>query len=171
MAWIESHQSLTRHPKMLRLATRVRVCPAQAIGHLHFLSWRAVDYAPDGDLSRYAAQELAAACEWNGDPDLWLAALHESGWIDPDGRLHNWDSYGGRLCRKRENNRVRQERWRQRRRENAPPDDVTRGVTEDATVADLAISPIARSGPGSPPALGVVEFMIELNLRRLRHIK
>ncbi len=108
---------------MLRLAARVRACGPQVIGHLHYLWWWALDYAPDGDLSRFAAQEIAAAAEWNGDPDLWLAALGETGWIDPDGHLHNWHDYAGKLAeaRARDRERKRVERIRARAQDRSPP--------------------------------------------------
>src|SRR5262245_42362945 len=125
MAWIESHQSLGRHPKMLRLAARVRACGPQVIGHLHYLWWWALDYAPDGDVSRFAAQEIAAASEWNGDPDLWLAALGETGWIDPDGHLHDWTDYAGKLAESRARDRERKRSARSRARfEGIPPPSV-----------------------------------------------
>ncbi len=48
---------------------------------------------PSGALSRSAAQEVpAAASERKGDPDLWLAALKQTGWVD-DARA------SARLCR------------------------------------------------------------------------
>jgi hypothetical protein len=102
MAWIESHQQLGRHPKMVRLAARVRACRPQVIGHLHYLWWWAVDFAPSGDLSAFAADEIAAASEWNGDANLWLAALKEIGWIDDTGHLHDWFDYAGKLIERRE---------------------------------------------------------------------
>jgi len=49
MAWIESHQSLGRHPKMVRLSARVGVCRPQVIRHLQYLWWWTLDYAPDGN--------------------------------------------------------------------------------------------------------------------------
>jgi len=117
MAWIESHQSLGRHPKMLRLATRVRVCRPQVIGHLQYLWWWTLDYAPDGNLSPFSAQELAAASEWNGDPDLWLAALKETGWINEDGHLHDWQDYAGKLVQERTQAKERMRTFRERQRE------------------------------------------------------
>jgi len=40
-----------------------------AVGLLHCLWWWCIDYATDGDLSRYDAEDIAIACEWEGDPD------------------------------------------------------------------------------------------------------
>ena len=100
MAWIESHQELRRHPKTRRVMRTLGVPVAQAIGHLHCLWWWAMDYAQDGDLSRYVNGDIADAAEWTGDPEQFVMALVEAGFIDQsdDGmRLHDWDDYAGRL--------------------------------------------------------------------------
>jgi hypothetical protein len=112
---------------MLRLAARVRACGPQVIGHLHYLWWWALDYAPNGDVSRFAAQEIAAASEWNGDPDLWLAALGETGWIDATGHLHDWTNHGGKVVRERQAAAERMRRHRERARKEvageSPPSE------------------------------------------------
>ena len=123
MAWIQSHQSLARHPKMLRLASLAGINAAQAIGHLHYLWWWTLEYAPDGDLSRFDAHEIAVASEWLGDPNQWLAALRDCGWIDPDGHVHDWDDYAGKLAkdRARERERKRAEREKARKEGSQSP--------------------------------------------------
>ena len=125
MAWIQSHQSLARHPKMLRLAARVGVSAPQVVGHLHYLWWWTLEYAPDGDLSRFSPHEIAVASEWSGDPNLWSVALRETGWLDPDGHLHDWDDYSGKLAqeRARERERKRAERARAKVETRSPPPD------------------------------------------------
>ena len=120
MAWIESHQALGRHPKVARLAARVRACRPQVIGHLHYLWWWALDFAPSGDLSAFSSEEIAAGSEWNGDADLWLAALKECRWIDDDSCLHDWDEYAGRLIKERERDKERKRV--QRMSAGCPPD-------------------------------------------------
>lgn len=136
MAWIESHQSLGGHLKLRRLARTLRVHGAQAIGHLHYLWWWALDGAPTGDLSGLTHEEIAELAEWPGDPDAFVAALKACGWLDPNGHLHDWEEYGGRLTRKREANRERQCHWRQRQRDGpAPEKGVTRYVTPPSRVS------------------------------------
>lgn len=97
MAWIESHQSLGGHLKLRRLARILRIHRAQAIGHLHLLWWWALDGAPTGDLSGLTPEEIAELAEWPGDANAFVSALKACGWIDPDGRLHDWADYTGRL--------------------------------------------------------------------------
>ena len=103
MAWIESHQSLQRHPKVIRLKTRLEIPKTQAIGLLHCLWWWAMDYAPSGDLSAFTPLEISEAAEWTGDPEAFLRALKVCSLVDKDNRIHDWMEYAGRLILRREN--------------------------------------------------------------------
>lgn len=110
--WIESHQSLRKHPKTLRAARALGVCEVHLIGHLHCLWWWAMDYAPDGDLSSYTDTDIAAAAEWDGDAAQFVAALRDAAKIgDRPGflemredrlHIHDWWEYGGKLIAKRD---------------------------------------------------------------------
>lgn len=80
-----------------------------------------MDYAPTGDLSGFSSQEIAAASEWKGEPDLWLAALNECRWIDPNGTLHDWEEYAGRLIEAREADRKRKRDSRSKAKSEAGP--------------------------------------------------
>ena len=106
MAWIESHQELARHPKTRRLARTLSCSLPQAVGHLQFLWWWALDYAPDGDLSAFTDEDIAEAVMWEGDADM-CAALTSAGFLDDDRRIHNWADYTGRLVTMRASNRDR----------------------------------------------------------------
>jgi hypothetical protein len=107
-AWIKSYQSLRDHPKTRKLARRVGGTP-QAIGHLHCLWWWALDYAPDGDLSKHDVEDLAIACEWDGDPAEIIGHLTACGFLDNGAGLHihDWWEYGESLIQQREVNRAR----------------------------------------------------------------
>ena len=107
MAWIESHQTLGTHLKLRRLARALGISRAQAIGHLHYLWWWAVDNAPTGDLSTLTAAEIAEVAEWADSEDVFVAALRQCRWLDPDGFLHDWEDYAGRLIAEREADRER----------------------------------------------------------------
>ncbi|MDI3298358.1 MAG: hypothetical protein QJR08_04220 [Bacillota bacterium] len=117
MAWIESHQELRKHPKTIKLAKLLGITTAEALGRLHMLWWWAVDYAPDGDLTRFDPVDIAIGMEWEGDPDQLIQALLECGHGDhagflertADGRLliHDWDDYAGRLIERRAKNAER----------------------------------------------------------------
>lgn len=111
MAWIESHQTLGSHPKTRKLAHLLKVSKPAAIGHLHCLWWWAVDYAEDGDLSRFDALDIAIGAEWEGDEELFAEALVTAGFLDLDDaggyQIHDWDDYAGKLIERRKANAER----------------------------------------------------------------
>jgi hypothetical protein len=102
MAYLQSHQELATHPKTRKASRRLGVSIPTMIGHLHLLWYWALDHAPEGDLSRFDPDDLADAAEWEGDPDEFVKTLmgcgpgDSSGFLDPDGKLHDWDEYGGK---------------------------------------------------------------------------
>lgn len=118
MAWIESHQSLQRHPKTIRAATMLGIRPVHLIGHLHCLWWWALDYAdPKGCLgANVSAKMVTRAADYPvRSADKFLNALktcggNSSGFIEEkDGLLylHNWWDYAGKLIVKRQADRER----------------------------------------------------------------
>lgn len=144
MAWIESHQELGRHPKTRALARILGVSRVTAVGHLQFLWWWALDYAQDGDLSRYSAEDIADGCDWEGNAAELIDGLEQAGFIDRDGdgmRLHDWNDYAGRLIEKREANAQRTRQWRERTTQRTHTERITNAhathnerATYDATV-------------------------------------
>ena len=77
----------------------------------------ALDNAPDGDLSALPPRQLAEICQFNARRAGELAAaLRTSGFVDADGRLHDWGDYTGRLIDQRAANRERQRQRRARLR-------------------------------------------------------
>ena len=103
-AWIKSYQALRQHPKTRKLARRLGVRLPEAVGILHCLWWWCIDYASDGDLTKHDAEDIALACEWEGDPKDIIEHLTSCGFIDnSDGlHVHDWDEYGGALVAARE---------------------------------------------------------------------
>ena len=106
MAWIESNQELGRHPKMKKLARLLSISWPEAVGYLHYLWWWALDFAQDGDLSKYDANDISDAVLWKRDPEELYNALIEAGFIDKmeDGSLviHDWYDYAGKLIEQRQ---------------------------------------------------------------------
>ena len=115
--WIRFDTTLTRHPKVIRLATQLGVPRHQAIGILCELWSFAVNYAEDGDLSQFSDAEISYALEQNGNT---LKALVSAGFIEEDdsgGRhLHDWHEYQGALIHQRLRNKEKQKRYRERNR-------------------------------------------------------
>lgn len=153
MAWIESHQSLLNHPKTRKLSRTLGIQRVYVIGHLHCLWWWCMEYADDGLLGRFDNDVIADACEWIGDPDEFVNALCEAGFLDrlgPGYAVHDWDDYAGKLIQKR---RANTERMRvARAANNEPPSnkeepralhvqrtDVAHTHTCEATVPNLTV--------------------------------
>lgn len=118
MTWIESHQELREHPKTKRCARLLGIGTPQMVGHLQFLWWWCLDYAEDGDLSRYDAFDIADAAGWEGDASEFVDALMNCGpgdgygFLNTDLAVHDWNEYAGRLLEQRQFNRERQTRRR-----------------------------------------------------------
>ena len=110
MAWIEFHQSLISHPKTKRLARRLGLPIPAIVGHMAcFWCW-CLEYAQDGNLSRYDAEELADAAMYQGeDSEGFVAALIDAGFLEKvDGlQVHDWHDYAGRLVERRAANAKR----------------------------------------------------------------
>ena len=109
MSWLEAHQSLRDHPKRDRLcellfvgAVPDDVAELASIGVLLNLWWWAIDYARDGDLSKFSDRQIAKGCGYAGDPVLLVQSLTAAGFIDKKPRrIHDWEEYGGTLIAKK----------------------------------------------------------------------
>lgn len=115
MAWIKSEQALASHPKVHLLAKDLGISVPQAVGHLHLLWWWALDYADDGDLTRYR-DFIPSASQWVGDEDLLIKGLIKHNWLDEvEGKLviHDWLDYTGALIETREKDAERKRKYRQ----------------------------------------------------------
>jgi hypothetical protein len=102
MAWIKLHQTLINHPKLYKLSDLLGIEVHSACGILIFLwSW-ALDYADDGDLSKYSEKQLYDAVRSNSEaaPDL-LKNLQEAGFVDENLKIHDWLDYAGEFLRGR----------------------------------------------------------------------
>lgn len=119
MAWIEVHQSLINHRKIILLADLLDIQEAHVGGHLIWFWLWCLDNAPSGLLDGITPRMIARAAQWNGDPEVFIDALTESGFLDDvDGQLeiHDWDLYAGRLIEKREDNAKRMKEARARKK-------------------------------------------------------
>ena len=148
MAWIESHQELGRHPKTKRLARTLGVSLPQAVGHLQYFWWWALDFAPDGDLSAFDADELADAALWDGEPGVFLQALEKAGFVDKKQArtyIHDWDDYAGRLVEQREaakgKTRARVQKYRAKKKAENGDGHVTRYGNAPVTLCNAPTVP------------------------------
>lgn len=140
MAWIESHQSLPGHPKTKRCARKLKVSIPTMVGLLHLLWYWAMDYAPDGDLTKFEPDDIADAMQWEGDADQLLSVLTDARFIDQDNGhllIHDWFNYAGRLIEKREQNTQRKRKSREKAKQS---DDRHAFVTRDTTVTNEGVT-------------------------------
>ena len=117
MAWIESHTTIRNHPKTKKLAKKLGVTRAEAVGYMHFLWWWALDYAESGELGDISPEDFAETIDWSGDPQLVVDAFVEAKLIDVSPRkgtmsIHDWHVFAGRLIDQRDKNRKRAQKAR-----------------------------------------------------------
>ncbi len=141
LAWIEVHQTLPNHRKTLAAAAILDISPVQMIGHLICLWLWALDNAPDGVMytSRNALRNkmVATVSQWDGDPDAFVDALVESGFLDERDdalEVHDWYDYAGKLMETRKANRERQRRYRESKKQQEANVERNANVTRDVTV-------------------------------------
>ncbi len=91
MAWIKSHQNLSNHPKVLKLCNRTNKNKAEIIGYLHLFWWWVLDYAEDGDLSKFKNVLIIEG--------LKIQDLKDCGFIDNDEKVHDWIDFAGEFLR------------------------------------------------------------------------
>jgi hypothetical protein len=152
--WIESHQELRDHPKVKRCARTLGISVVQLVGHLHFLWWRALDYAQDGNLGGYDDADIADWAGWEGDPDEFMQALYHcgvggrAGFIEWRGEtesfwLHDWYEYAGKLIEERKR-RAAHARDVRASKEKAPKDspDTSGGREGNVTVTSGSHDPL-----------------------------
>ena len=163
MAWIELHQSLTTHKKTRRLARKLGLgVPEgipQTIGHLCLFWLWCVDGTEDGSLIGLDAQDIADAAGWTGEPDTFLDAMTEAGFIEKkaDGQLeiHDWNDYIGKLIKSREESRekerLRKQKYRQQRKTEPAEDYSFELDTEDMDQGWLAVVKAYESNIGLLP--------------------
>lgn len=77
---------------------------ASTVGHLELLWHFTAKQAPAGDVGRWADDEIAEACDWDGDPAAFVDALVAARWLDPcpTHRLivHDWHEHADDALRK-----------------------------------------------------------------------
>ena len=97
MAWIEYHTALRDHWKISRLADKLKTHYTEALGLVSCLWLWAAENAQDGHLKQFTDEEVARAARWTGAVNGFRQYLLDCELVDPDGRLHRWESYGLRM--------------------------------------------------------------------------
>ena len=105
LPWIKIASSLPDHPKsdLLEAATGI----PRAWSHVVELWLWVSRVQADGDLSKLPAATIARRSGVSTDPDAWVQALKDCGFLDADGIVHDWWEYQGEHMRKRERDKAR----------------------------------------------------------------
>lgn len=102
-------RSVIDHPKFNRLKLLLKCNRASALGYLECLWHFTARFTPQGDVGRFADEDIEAWVEWDGDEGALIAALVKSRWLDAsdDHRLivHDWHQHADstvhvELCKK-----------------------------------------------------------------------
>lgn len=145
--WLELHQEMPRHKKLLVLARLLKVDRRYAVGIMIDLwTWSLDNADSDGNLSGMTADDIEMALDWPAKKsgELIAALLKAKLLEDRDGTyaLHDWADYTGKLSErreiKREQDRKRQEKRRQKKCDTGEKKSVTNEechapVTRDVT--------------------------------------
>ncbi len=68
--------------KFKKLQRRLGVSAVVVAGTLEFLWIATQKNAKRGDIGQFSNEEIAIECGWEGDPDAFIEALIDCGWLD-----------------------------------------------------------------------------------------
>jgi DnaD/phage-associated family protein len=108
--WIELHETLPGHKKIIEVSDTLGLPDTQVIGMMVCLWTWALRNRPDGMLSDHDWRVLERNALWTGEPRGFFDALVNAHFIDrlEEGfYLHDWMDYAGKLVQSREKDRQR----------------------------------------------------------------
>jgi hypothetical protein len=113
-----------------------------------------------------ATHEIAQAAGWKGDPEVFVGALIDSGWVDlEDGgfQAHEFDIVNAKYLEKKKNSAARSKRYRDNLRAQRAQKTVTRDarVSHDPQYSTEKHKEIGAAPPAQAPVVAVVEEEIE----------
>lgn len=133
MAWIELHDTLPDHHKVIEVATALKMDKDLVVGKLVRLWVWALNNREDGIFKAQDVSTIAEIMRFKGKPQRLIEALVQARFLDYDGCnyiIHDWDERVGMLLEQREVSRSQaRERQRRKRKKDAH-------VTRDNSVTD-----------------------------------
>lgn len=100
MAYIEAHQTLRDHRKILDLSAELDMPEPHVTGHCVYLWLWSIDNAPGGKLSS-SERTIERAAGWQGERGAFFQAMLNAGLLERDegGQvwIHDWFDYAGKL--------------------------------------------------------------------------
>lgn len=83
--------------KFRRLMRRLNESKRGIAGLLELLWIGVAKNCPEGDIGRFANEDIAILCDWEGDPDTLIEALVDCGWVDQCDEyrlvIHDWETH------------------------------------------------------------------------------
>lgn len=127
--WLKVEGKVVSHPKTKHLARLWGCDPYMVVGFLVAFWDHLLEFQSDGQVSDVRTEdldELAARCQQRAIAVhlTVLDALKEAGFVDPDGRAHDWEDYAGALVTKRQRDRDRKRE--ERKKSSGRPADGSR---------------------------------------------
>lgn len=164
MAWIESHQALRNHPKVLKLAGELNVQVETVIGRLHMLWWWCLDYAPDGVINKFDEKVIEEVCK------IPLKFLAGANFVDLEGgaKIHDWWDYAGRFLTIRYKNqphKLSRIRRLYKNHTNNHTNNHTKNVTKTANQPTLTNLNQPTNQPTNPEAQKLAELLANQMVR------
>lgn len=167
MAWIESHTSLDKHHKVIRLRLAMRWSKNETIGFLHRFWWTVLEVSPSGDITALSSPEVMAemldmpveavakALKVMLDPDPKFSFLDRKG-----GSLlvHDWLDYAGRYLSESKFKR-NPEKMEEIRRVHGQSLDSPR-IVPDTIPTEPTNQPKEKTPPGAPSGPSVFRLPV-----------
>ncbi len=118
--WIPIDQSLIRHPKLKKMSRLLQISQKEAIGYLvSFWMW-CVEYAQDGDITKYDADDISDGCDWEGNSGEFYNALLASRFIieteDNELIVNDWNEYAGKCFENKEKSAEKMRKFREKQK-------------------------------------------------------
>lgn len=105
MDWFRVDSGLPEHHKVRRLAYLLKAEPIQILGLLIRLFCWVARNREYGNLDGMWTCDIANSAGWHGDPDEFVNALVEAGWLDKDEdgvlSIHDWEDRQPLIRRRR----------------------------------------------------------------------
>lgn len=143
--------------KFKRLQRRLKVSTPTLCGHLELLWISTSKNAPEGDIGRFSNEEIAIGCYWEEDPDEFVNALIECGWldVDPEYRLlvHDWAEHSPTWVRgtlKRHGRSFRTPTSEAASYQSESPKEPPKEATKEAPIGTSYLEPTSKSSLVKP---------------------
>ena len=93
-----------RHPKVLDLASRLKIPAYSAVGILEMLWHFTAEFCHAGDVGRFSDDAIEKALCWDGASSILVSCLVDAGWLERCEchrlRVHDWPDHADQtVCR------------------------------------------------------------------------